>query len=392
MSEIIPGTLLSPEILLTGLFALVFISLLLYSRAIPQGGARWWTPVVILFVLLVAAFQVEGLTRTILLNVAVLAAVAIVWANNTDQAKRAARIYLGFALAGMLCVFTALALSGELAGGEGGLPAAPLDKLVVGLLLVGFALKLALFPLYFWLPNVATAVTPMTTAVIVSTLDIAEFSELIELRTSMPWAFEGYLGIWLGIALLTLFGGALLALAQTDLKRMLAFSTIDDMGYLLIGLLAGTQIGLLGAFLGALSHALFKLVLFGAVGVAENGTGRPLTLSERGLAGHYPWSSASFILAAIGFLGVPPLFGFLGRWRLYLSGLETGGLALGMAMAAATALALFYYVRAIHRVWLGAPSTEELPQEPKLVGAVLIGLIVIALILGLVPSLLISGM
>ena len=231
----------------------------------------------------------------------------------------------------------------------------------------------------------------MTTALVIATLDIAEFSELLALRTHLPWVFTEHFGLWLAIALLSMFGGALLALAQRDLKRMLAFSTIDDMGYLLIGVLAGTQIGLVGALLGALSHAIFKVILFGAVGVAEQGRGKPITLSERGLAARYPLSGAAFILAALGFLGVPPLFGFLGRWRLYLTGLQISGLALGVAMAAATALALFYYVRAIHLVWLGEPSAEKSSKEPKQAGAVLIGLVILALILGLFPSLLIGG-
>jgi NADH:ubiquinone oxidoreductase subunit 2 (subunit N) len=102
-------------------------------------------------------------------------------------------------------------------------------------------------------------------------------------------------------------------------------------------------------------------------------------------------SGAAFILAALGFLGVPPLFGFLGRWRLYLSGLQIGGLTLGIAMAAATALALFYYVRAIHLVWLGEPSDEKNSDEPKQAAGVLIALVILALLLGLFPSLLISG-
>ena len=85
------------------------------------------------------------------------------------------------------------------------------------------------------------------------------------------------------------------------------------------------------------------------------------------------------------------MFGFLGRWRLYLSGLQIGGLALGIAMAAATALALFYYVRAIHRVWLGQPSDEKISTEPKQAAAVLVALVVLALILGLFPSLLVGG-
>ena len=98
-----------------------------------------------------------------------------------------------------------------------------------------------------------------------------------------------------------------------------------------------------------------------------------------------------FITGSLGMLGVPPLVGFLGRWRLYLSGVETGGLALGIAMVAATGLALFYYVRAIHTVWLGKapgrPDLEKTQYEPPLAAGVLIVLAIIALILGSFPAL-----
>jgi NADH:ubiquinone oxidoreductase subunit 2 (subunit N) len=86
-------------------------------------------------------------------------------------------------------------------------------------------------------------------------------------------------------------------------------------------------------------------------------------------------------------IGVPPLFGFIGRWRLYLSGLEYGGVALVLTMAAATALALLYYVRVIHRVWLGKPSQEVAKvNEPALASFVLIALTVILLVVGLFPG------
>jgi NADH:ubiquinone oxidoreductase subunit 2 (subunit N) len=90
-------------------------------------------------------------------------------------------------------------------------------------------------------------------------------------------------------------------------------------------------------------------------------------------------------------IGVPPLIGFAGRWRLYLSGVEIGGAWLGVVMALATILALFYYVRAIHRVWMG--SAEWLPKtqpEPRLAGAVLVVLAAAAIVLGLVPAWLLS--
>jgi formate hydrogenlyase subunit 3/multisubunit Na+/H+ antiporter MnhD subunit len=260
--------------------------------------------------------------------------------------------------------------------------------LVVGLLVVGFALKLALIPFYFWLPDVAETTSPMTSALIVGVLGIAEFGELVGLRLAIPWAFDGYKGLWLTLALASMFGGALLALAQRDLKRMLAFSTIDDMGYLLLGVLVGSKLGLTGAMFGALSHALFKVLLFGSLGIAERGSGRPVTLDCRGFASRFPVSGAAFIVGALGMIGMPPFFGFVGRWRLYLTGIEYGGPTLVLAMAAATGLSILYFVRAIHRVWLGQPqgNATATASEPGIAAILLVLLIAAALLLGIFPG------
>ena len=365
-------------------FLILLIGILLYAKAVTQGDGRWWALTIATGVLVIAGMAVgEGWLRVLLLDAAVFTAVALVWIQDSKLAKAAARTYLIFMV--IAVVFLA---AGMYLAGEGNIePAYPINKLAAGLLIVGFSLKLALVPLYFWLPKLAEHAKPMTTALIVSVVDIAALSELINLRTSAAWIFSGYAVLWLVIALLSMFGGALLALSQKNIKRMLAFSTIDDMGYLVLGILVGTQYGLSGAILAALSHAFFKVLLFGAVGMVEFRIGHDLTLEDSGIAAQSPKSAAVFILSALGMIGVPPFFGFVGRWRLYLSGLEYGGLALVLVMALATALALLYYVRAIHRVWMGKPEhTVIIAKEPTLAVVVLIVLLLFMLALGLFPG------
>lgn len=365
-------------------FLVILAGVALYARAIPQGDRRWWGLAALLGVLVIAG-QVGGAGggRMLLLDAAAFVAVALVWIQDSPQAKAAARTYLVLLLVAVIFLGVGLALAGE----ANAAPAYPWDKLAVGLLMVGFSLKLALVPFYFWLPGLAEHASPITTALVISVVDIAAFGEMAHLRVSAPWVFSDYAPLWLVLALLTMFGGALLALAQRNLKRMLAYSTIDDMGYLLLGVVVGTQAGLSGALLAALSHAFFKVLLFGAVGVAESQSKRELTLDSRGMGTRYPLSAAVFIAGALGMIGVPPLFGFVGRWRLYLAGIEYGGLGLALIMAAATGLALLYYVRAIHRVWLGPAEDLDLPcGEPKLAVAVLIVLAVLMLVAGLFPG------
>lgn len=379
----LPGSF-SWDWIFSGVFLLLLVAICLYAKVIPQGGRRWWVFTLIAGFLAIAGLAVgDGILRIVLLDLAAFAAVALVWSDNSAQAKAAAKTYLILMIIAIVFLAAGLYLAGE--GSTA--PAYPLDKLAAALLIVGFALKLALIPFYFWLPKIAEHAKPMTTALVVSIVDIAAFTELVHLRTSTPWIFTNYATFWLVLALLSMFGGALAALAQKNIKRMLAFSTIDDMGYLVLGTLVGTQYGLSGAILAALAHAFFKVILFGAVGVAEYRLGHDLTLDDSGLAAHFHVSGAAFIAGAIGMIGVPPLFGFIGRWRLYLSGVEYGGIVLVLAMAAATALALLYYVRVIHRVWLGKPADETVyPAEPRLAVVVLIVLVVLMLAVGLFPN------
>jgi formate hydrogenlyase subunit 3/multisubunit Na+/H+ antiporter MnhD subunit len=369
-------------------FTLLVALVAVYSWVVPQGDKRWWGSTLLMTAFVVAALQpVSELGRMLLLDAASFAAVALVGGQSPAAAK-AARTYLWMLIAAVLCVGAGLYLAGVPGGATTVQPGALQTRLVVGLLVVGFALKLALIPFYFWLPDVAETTSPMTSALIVGVLGIAEFSELASLRLTIPWVFDGYQALWLTLALASMFGGALLALAQRDLKRMLAFSTIDDMGYLLLGVLVGSRLGLTGAIFGAMSHALFKVLLFGSLGIAEKGTGGPVTLDCRGLSARFPVSGAAFIVGALGMIGVPPLFGFVGRWRLYLTGIEYGGPALALAMAAATGLSIFYYVRAIHRVWLGPPQDNApvVASEPKIAAILLVLLIVAALLLGVFPG------
>jgi multicomponent Na+:H+ antiporter subunit D len=128
------------------------------------------------------------------------------------------------------------------------------------------------------------------------------------------------------------------------------------------------------------------MLLFGAAGIAEEQTGKPLTLETRGLAARCPVAAAAFIVGALGVIGVPPTFGFAGRWRLYLVGAAYGGGWLIAAMVLATGIALLYYARAIHRVWLGADAEADPLPIPGLARIVLAVVMIAMVLLGLVPG------
>ena len=366
-----------------GLFLVLFAAVAAFAAAFPQGDRRWWALFALLGLLVTAGMLFgDGWPRRLFLDLAAFVAVAMVWNRATPEAVCAARTYLG-----LLCLAVVCLTGAELAiHHSAGVPAHPWNRAIVALLVVGFGLKLGLVPFYFWLPGVAASAAPMTTVLIVSVVDIAALSELAHLRVAAPWVFADWRPLWLVLALASMFGGALLALAQRDLKRMLAFSTIDDMGYLLLGVAAGPGIGLSGALAGAIGHSLSKLLLFGAVGMAEARLGQPLTLDSRGQAARCPVSAAAFIVGALGVMGVPPTFGFAGRWRLYLAGAEIGGVALVLAMVMATSVAVLCYARAIHRVWLGSEVEAALPWEPRLATVALSVVMIAVMTMGVFPG------
>jgi multicomponent Na+:H+ antiporter subunit D len=97
-------------------------------------------------------------------------------------------------------------------------------------------------------------------------------------------------------------------------------------------------------------------------------------------------SGVAFIVGALGVIGVPPTFGFAGRWRLYLAGAEFGGVTLVLTMVLATGVALLYYARAIHRVWLGAGAEAVVPREPRLVTLTLSIVMIGVIMMGVFPG------
>ena len=286
--------------------------------------------------LCVLGLGIEGhFMRSLFLEGAAVAALFIVWKASEERA--ASRVYL---LAVVLSAV--MTVGGMLAMGSSQ------TKLVLVLLLTGFSLKLALVPLSLWLPMVAQAIPAPLVGLVVAVVDVAAFAELLTLRQSSPWLFDP-MQVWLAVALLSALGGAVLMLAQKDLKRMLAFSTIEDMGYLLFGVTAGGELGLGGASLGLAVHALAKALLFSSLAFVES-DGMPVTLNARGLTTRYPWSGMGFLVGALAMLGIPPLAGFAARWQLYEAATLIGVPFLGVLLLA-TAFAVLSYVRVISLCW-----------------------------------------
>jgi multicomponent Na+:H+ antiporter subunit D len=250
--------------------------------------------------------------------------------------------------------------------------------LAISLLLPGFAIKLGLAPLCLWLPAVAEEEPALLGGLVIAVVDVAALAELIALRPAAPWLFTpGW--PWITLGLLSAVLGALLALGTSHLKRLLAFSTIVDMGALALALTLGGRLGLEAALLGAAVHALAKSLLFICVSVPEAAGAR--LEGARALAAEHPLAAAGFLVGALSVVGVPPTLGFAVHWRLFgTAGASPGLLA---ALAAVTMLSIAIYARAVARFWWGGDGPEDrtVRSAPVPAAAILV-LVVLLLALG----------
>jgi multicomponent Na+:H+ antiporter subunit A len=340
-----------------------------YACLKKRRGLLLWAGAGLLSIL---GLSLEGpLIRLLFLEGAAFIGLALIW--NASEKRGVSLIYLLTVLLSAVATVMGTAIMGS---GRTGL--------VLGFLIVGFSLKLALVPMFMWLPMVAEVIPAPLVGLLVAVVDAAAFGELQALRQSSAWLFAPT-QLWLAIALLSALGGAALMLAQRDLKRMLAFSTIEDMGYLILGLAAGGEFGMTGASLGMGVHALAKALLFGSLAAVEAECG-PVTFGQGGLASRYPWSAAAFLAGSLAMLGIPPLAGFAARWQLYEAATLIGPLFLG-SLLLATALSVLSYSRALALCWWG-PSEKRGGGEPAVLVLALVGICVFLLAVGLWPALL----
>jgi multicomponent Na+:H+ antiporter subunit D len=222
-------------------------------------------------------------------------------------------------------------------------------------LLAGVCLKFAAIPLVFWLLRLADELPAVVLGLIVAVVDMAAIGELA-LRAQIDPGLFAPGAVWVAIAVLTSLSAALLMLAQRNMNRLLVLSSIEDCGFLLLGISSISSLGQDGVVLAAASHALGKSLLF--ISIASPERDGAFARGDSGLATQYPYSAFGFLMGMLAMLGVPPMLGFAGRWKLYHAALQIHPLLLS-GFVLASAFALVAYVSVYARVWWGSPSHGE---------------------------------
>ena len=260
----------------------------------------------------------------------------------------------------------------------------------MGLLVVGLLFKGSVGPFHTWTPDVYQGAPTPVTAFMAACTKVAAFGGILRVLTvgfqSTSWEWRGVL--W-AVAIVSMVIGAVLGLTQTDVKRMIAYSSIAHAGFLLIGAIAMTGKGLEGTLFYLLAYGFTTLAAFGVVSLVRDSSGEATHLSAwAGLAKRSPVLAGVFTFLLLALAGIPLTSGFVGKFVVFSAALSDGMAPLVVVALVASAVAAFFYLRVIVLMYFSEPAAEgptvTLPGAFT-TAAITLGVIV-TLVLGIAPS------
>jgi len=264
------------------------------------------------------------------------------------------------------------------------------------LLLIGFCVKMAIFPLHSWLPDAhAEAPAPVSAMLSGAMIKCGAYAMIrisLSLFSSTMLQTSDYLAI---IGIVTIFYGGLMALAQTDIKRLLAYSSISQMGYIFFGIGVSSQLGGLGVTGGLfhiVNHAICKALLFMCAGAILHQTGTRDIRKLGGLAGKMPVTAVSCLIGALSLAGTPPLSGFWSEWMIFEGGIASLKVLLTLIAIVSSVITAGYYLWFIWRVFFGEvpEDLENVKEASWLLLIPIVALTAATVMLGIWPDLLLG--
>jgi formate hydrogenlyase subunit 3/multisubunit Na+/H+ antiporter MnhD subunit len=380
------GFFLVPVFVLSGFTAVYGAAYLYGSRHERSLGIPWF-----FFNVFVAGMVLTLLARSVFLFVmaweimSLAAFFLVTLEHEREEVRKAGWFYLVAAHLGVAFLLAAFLLLGRIAHGLDfnaflTLELPPVIAVAVFVLaLIGFGTKAGLVPFHVWLPEAHPAAPSHVSALMSGVMIKMGLYGFLRIIT-----FLGPPASWLGLTLaimglLTAIVGIALAGQQRDMKRVLAYSSIENIGLIVLALGIGfwgqtthrpdvAALGMTAALLHTWNHALMKGLLFLAAGSVLHGTGTKDMERLGGVLRRMPWTGTAFIIGAVAIAALPPLNGFTGKWLLYLGLIQGGkeqGHGLGIAaflavglLALVGGLAVIAFVRLCGIVLLGSPRTE----------------------------------
>lgn len=219
--------------------------------------------------------------------------------------------------------------------------------------IVGIAFKLGAVPFHMWVPDVYQGSPTSVTLFISSAPKIAAFAMAIRfLVDGMEGLMEGWQGMLMILSVLSMAVGNIVAISQTNIKRMLAYSTIAHVGFLLLGIASGTHNGYAGSMFYVLTYALMSMGAFGMIILLGRKGYEADTLEDfKGLADRSPWFAFIMTILMFSMAGVPPLVGFWAKWFVIKEIVAMGYLWLATIAVVFSVIGAYYYLRIIKLMW-----------------------------------------
>jgi NADH:ubiquinone oxidoreductase subunit 5 (subunit L)/multisubunit Na+/H+ antiporter MnhA subunit len=281
--------------------------------------------------------------------------------RKTEDVLRADKAFL-------VTVFGALAMligfiivyqstgSFDLAAIKDALKARPISSIAVILILFGILSKSATLPFHTWLPDAGVAPSPVTAllhAAVLVKIGVYVFARLFIVTFTLAPIWHVVVP-WIAAASALVSAGA--ALVETDMKRIIAYSTISQIAFIFLGFAVGTQIGIAGALLYILMHGIAKGGLFLCAGIVEQNTKTKDINSLGGLIVTMPITAVSFLFCAFSVMGIPPFGGFFSKYMVISGAADSGQMLLMFTFLAGAVLTILYLFRLFNKVFLGEPK------------------------------------
>ena len=360
-------------LLASGLWIAISIYAVGYMRS---NGEEHQTRFAMFFTLAVAAalgiaFSGTLFTLFIFYEVLTLSTYPLVAHKGTPEARKGARLYLtillstsiGFFLPAIIWVWVS---TGTMAFEAGGILAGHIDPALAPVLLALFAYgigKAALMPFHRWLPSAMVAPAPVSA--LLHAVAVVKGGVFALLKISVYIFGTGYLStthasVWLcWAAAISIIVAALIALTKDDLKARLAYSTISQLAYVTLGVALANQMGMIGATMQIVMHAMAKITLFMCAG-AIYVTAHKTKISEMvGLGRRMPLTFAAFLIASLSIIGLPPLGGAWSKWFLILGAADAQQMAMIAVLGLGSLLSIGYLLPIAAKGFFLAPSGED---------------------------------
>lgn len=233
-------------------------------------------------------------------------------------------------------------------------------------LVIGVAFKLGAVPFHMWLPDVYQGAPTAMTLFIATTPKLAAFAMMIRLLVEGLGEMQQYWqDMLILLAVLSVVLGNIVAIAQSNIKRMLAYSTISHVGFILLGIISGTEGGYAGSLFYALSYAVMTLAAFGIIILMSRRGFEAEELADyKGMSKQHPWFAFMMLIVMFSMAGIPPLVGFYAKLAVIKSIIDIELISVAVLVVVMSVIGAFYYLRVIKVMYFDEVEAENMLDAP----------------------------